>query len=340
MDRDTFFRHLRRSRLLSEPELAEAAQLTDSERAPVIARALVNRGLLTRFQVGRLLAGKASRLVLGQYRILDQVGRGATGRVFKAEHRTMGRVVALKVLSPGLLGDQSIEELFTREVRAAAQLHHPHIVAAYDANEIKGVSFLVMEYVEGPSLNELVRKQGPLPVGVACELMCQAAEALQYAQARGMVHRDIKPGNLLITFVPGPEGPGDQAGSPVDSSPSVPRLVVKVADFGLARVRGAGRAGAPDTIMAEPEAVYGTVDYMSPEQAENIHGVDIRSDLYSLGCTFYYALTGQLPFPGGTTLQKLLRQAMEEPRPLHELRPDVPAAVVDIVRRKKRGKKL
>src|SRR5438128_11887050 len=108
MDRDTFFRHLRRSRLLSEPELAEAAQLTDSERAPVIARALVNRGLLTRFQVGRLLAGKASRLVLGQYRILDQVGRGATGRVFKAEHRTMGRVVALTVLSPGLLGDQSI----------------------------------------------------------------------------------------------------------------------------------------------------------------------------------------------------------------------------------------
>src|SRR5947209_13263682 len=154
MDRDTFFRHLRRSRLLSEQEMAEATQLTNSERAPVIARALVDRGLLTRFQAGRLLAGKARRLVLGQYRILEQLGRGATGRVFKAVHRTMGRVVALKVLSPGLLGDHSVAELFTREVRAAAQLHHPHIVAAYDANEIKGVSFLVMEYVEGPSLNE------------------------------------------------------------------------------------------------------------------------------------------------------------------------------------------
>src|SRR5205823_6112474 len=126
----------------------------------------------------------------------------------------------------------------------------------------------------------------------------QAADALQYAHTRGMVHRDIKPANLLITFQPGPEGEEDQTGSRGEPSDPAQRLVVKVADFGLARIHSAG-AEAPGTIVSEPEAVYGTVDYMSPEQAENIHGVDIRSDLYSLGCTFYHALTGQLPFPGG-----------------------------------------
>src|SRR5437016_13008133 len=150
MDRDTFFQHLRRSRLLSGQEVDEAARLTSSDRAKVIARALVNCGLLTRFQAGRLLAGKGARLLLGQYRLLDRLGRGAMGRVFKAMHTTMGRVVAIKVILPGVLKDHCALDLFRREVRAAAQLHHPHIATAYDANEVKGTRLLVMEYVEGP----------------------------------------------------------------------------------------------------------------------------------------------------------------------------------------------
>jgi len=330
MDRDTFFRHLRRSRLLSEQELAEAARLTSSDRAKVIARALVDRGVLTRFQAGRLLAGKAGRLLLGQYRILNQLGRGGTGVVFKAVHAAMERVVAIKVILPGFLKDNSALGLFTREVRAAAGLHHPNIVTAYDANTIKGVRFLVMEYVDGPSLQDFVKGHGPLPVGLACELMRQAADALQYAHERGMVHRDIKPANLLITLRADPGGPGGPADTQAGSSDPAQGPVVKVVDFGLARVRGTGKAG---TIMAEPGVLCGTVDYISPEQAENIHAVDIRSDLYSLGCTFYHTLTGQVPFPGGTAMEKLVNHFMHEPRDVRDLRPEVPAAVADIVRR-------
>jgi len=330
MDRDTFFRHLRRSRLLSEQEIAEADRLTGSDRAKVIARALVDGGVLTRFQAGRLLAGKAGRLLLGQYRILNQLGRGGTGVVFKAVHAAMERVVAIKVILPGFLRDNAALGLFNREVRAAAGLHHPNIVTAYDANTIKGVRFLVMEYVDGPSLQDFVKGQGPLPAGLACELMRQAADALQYAHERGMVHRDINPANLLITLRADPKGPGGQAGTPAGSSDPAQGPVVKVVDFGLARVRGTGKAG---TIMAEPGVLCGTVDYISPEQADNIHAVDIRSDLYSLGCTFYHTLTGQVPFPGGTAMEKLVNHFMREPRDVRELRPEVPAAVADVVRR-------
>jgi serine/threonine-protein kinase len=328
MDRDTFFRHLRRSRLLSEPEVDEAARLTDSGRGRAVARALVGRGLLTRFQAGRLLAGRPGRLLLGQYRLLDRLGRGGTGRVFKAVHRTMARVVAIKVILRGLLEDPSAIDLFNREVRAAAQLHHPNIVTAYDANEIKGTRFLVMEYVDGPSLQDLIQGRGPLPVELACELVRQAAVALQYAHEKGLVHRDVKPANLLLAHL----GRLPDRGWP--DAPA-PWPVVKVVDFGLARVRsaGAGQAGGVDTIQAEPGAVCGTIDYISPEQAHDIHGADIRSDLYSLGCTFYQALTGQVPFPGGNPMEKLLKQLMNDPPPLRSLRPEVPPAVEALVGR-------
>jgi serine/threonine protein kinase len=329
MDRDTFFRHLRRSRLLSEQEIDAAARLTEGERAKVIANALVERGLLTRYQAGRILAGRPGRLVLGQYRLLDELGRGATGRVFKAVHTVMGRVVAVKVILPALLKDASARELFDREVRAAARLHHSNIVAAYDANDVRGVCFLVMEYVHGPSLQELVKAEGPLPLDLACALMRQAADALRYAHERGMVHRDIKPANLLVIRPASPSGEEPDHGG---WSNPVATPVVKLVDFGLARVYAAGKGGV-GTITAEPGAVLGTVDYISPEQAHDVHSADIRSDLYSLGCTFYYALTGQVPFPGGNAMEKLLKQLMNEPQPLRELRPEVPAAVEAVVLR-------
>jgi hypothetical protein len=239
-------------------------------------------------------------------------------------------VVAIKLILPGVLKDDEALELFNREVRAAACLHHPNIATAYDANQVRGTQFLVMEYVEGPSLHALVKDRGPLPVDLACELMRQAATALQYAHEKGVVHRDVKPANLLVTHPPGLQGQG--GGRAVPPGPA-PGPVLKVVDFGLARVRSAGGRGAVDTIRAEPGAVCGTADYISPEQAHDVHGVDIRSDLYSLGCTFYYALTGQPPFPGGNAMEKLLKHLMREPEPLRARRPEVPAAVGAIVRR-------
>jgi serine/threonine-protein kinase len=230
--------------------------------------------------------------------------------------------VALKVLAPTVMQSERARELFLREVRAAAQLNHPNIVAAYDASEGEGRYYLVLEYVDGPNLEQLVRDHGPLPVSQACDYIRQAALGLQCAHERGMVHRDIKPANILVN-----------RGGLDGKSPDV----IKISDFGLARLQ------APDvdlsgdapvcTILTKDNTVMGTPDYLSPEQARNLHKTDIRSDLYSLGCTFYFLLTGQVPFPGGKVMDKLIRHGTERPQPIADLRPVVPAEVVAIVNR-------
>jgi eukaryotic-like serine/threonine-protein kinase len=323
VDRQTFLANLRLSGLMSEEALrVAAATLPESNRGRVIARALVDAGLLTRFQAERLLAGRTAGFLLGQYRILEQIGRGGMGRVFKAEHLTMQRIVALKVLSPGLLSNERARELFLREVRAAAQLVHPNVVTAYDANEVDGRFFLVLEYVDGPNLDQLVRKQGPLSVGLACDYVRQVAVGLQRAHALGMVHRDIKPANILA-----------QRHGVSEDSPGL----VKISDFGLARLQTPGTATNAShnagTILTRDNTVMGTPDYLSPEQARSLHKTDIRSDLYSLGCTFYFLLTGQVPFPGGNSLEKLIRHSTEMPNPVTYFRKDIPAPVVEILTR-------
>jgi eukaryotic-like serine/threonine-protein kinase len=319
IDRQTFLANVRQSGLVRAEQLAEAVRgLPDTNRGRLVARALVEAGLLTRFQAERLLAGRTAGFFLGQYRILDQVGRGGMGRVFKAEHLTLQRVVALKVLMPHALESDRARELFLREVRAAAQLVHPNIVTAYDANETDGRFFLVLEYVDGPNLEQLVRKQGPLAVGLACDYVRQAASGLQCAHAAGMVHRDVKPANILV-----------QRRGTDDATPGL----VKVSDFGLARLHapGAPAGAAPGTILTRDNTVMGTPDYLSPEQSRSLHKTDIRSDIYSLGCTFYFLLTGQAPFPGGNALEKLIRHSTEAPRPLSAFRQDVPPEVQAVV---------
>ncbi|HEX5272314.1 MAG TPA: protein kinase, partial [Gemmataceae bacterium] len=170
VDRETFLANVRRSRLLTDEQLAGAAgRLPASGRGRPIARALVEAGLLTRFQASQLLAGRTSGFFLGQYRILDHIGSGGMGRVFKAEHRTLSRLVAVKVLAPRLLTTARAQELFLRELRAAGRLLHPNIVTAFDANHEGPRTYLVMEYIDGPNLHQLVRRRGPLPVGLACE---------------------------------------------------------------------------------------------------------------------------------------------------------------------------
>src|SRR5262249_10044174 len=307
IDRHAFLANLRQSGLLSAEQLEAAIdRLPETDRARAVARAFVEQGLITKFQAEMLLAGRTSGFILGQYRILDQLGRGGMGRGFKAEHQTMNRIVALKVLAGQFVKTDKAQQMFQREVRAAARLVHPNIVTAYDANQLGDRYYLVMEYVDGPNLEELVRDQGPLPVGQACEFIRQAALGLQYAHELGMVHRDVKPANLLVTAKPGSPGAG--------------AAVVKILDFGLARLHareGDNEAGG-DSIVTSQNTVMGTPDYMAPEQARNLHKVDIRSDLYSLGCAFYFLLTGQVPFPGGSTMEKLVRHTTEDATPAEQ----------------------
>jgi serine/threonine-protein kinase len=319
IDRQTFLAYLRQSGLVTDEEFAQVARrFADRGSARSLARALIEEGTLTRFQAERLFMGQTAGFLLGQYRILEQIGRGGMGRVYKAEHRTMRRIVALKVLTAELLQTERAIELFLHEVRAVSQLVHPNIVTAFDANEVGGRYYLVLEFVDGPNLDQLVRKQGPLSVGLACDYIRQTANGLQCAHLLGMVHRDIKPANILV----------QKHGLSGDDSPGL----VKVGDFGLARVAHPAAGDGPRaTIMTKDNMVMGTPDYLSPEQSRSLRKTDIRSDLYSLGCTFYFLLTGSVPYPGGSQLDKLIRHSTEKPRPISEFRADVPAAVSAIV---------
>jgi serine/threonine-protein kinase len=225
----------------------------------------------------------------------------------------MDRVVAIKVIAPELIESERARKLFQREVLALTSLSHPNIAIAHDADEIGGQLFLVMEYVAGKSLEDVVATEGPQPIGIACEMMRQACSALQYAHERGVVHRDIKPANLLV--MRSPEG--------------IP--TVKIVDFGLARLHTSAKAG---TLMSQNNAAFlGTPDYVAPEQARNAHEVDIRSDLYSLGCSFYYALSGRKPFDGATVVEIICKHLNEEPPPLEKERPEIPSGVVTIVKK-------
>jgi serine/threonine protein kinase len=257
-----------------------------------------------------LPGGAEGRTTLGQYRLLGRLGAGGMSRVYKAEHLLMKRVVALKVLSPHLVQDPASQVRFRQEAQAAGRLCHPNIVTAHDAAEVDGVPFLVMEYVDGLDLDQLVGAQGPLPVALACECIRQAALGLQHAHERGFVHGDIKPSNLLLEH-------GGLSG---------PR--VKLLDLGLARLAGVPLTD-PDT-PAE-SCFVGTPDYMAPEQSQNGHTADIRSDLYSLGCTFYYLLTGQVPYPGHTAAEKLLRHQLDPVPSPAERRPDIPPQVASVI---------
>jgi serine/threonine-protein kinase len=305
---------LARHPLLKPDQLAELSRFakTAGPQAKQFCQELLRRGWLTTFQINQLVKGEAAELVLGPYLLLDRLGAGGMGQVYKARHLRLDRIEAVKVIRPDLLASPGVLQRFQREARAAAQLSHVNIVAVRHADEVGGRHFLVMEYVEGTDLGQLVGKDGPLPVGLACDLIRQAALGLQHAHERGLVHRDIKPSNLLLVA----EG-----------------SVVKVADLGLALWRPDGEShGSASQISLEGTAL-GTLDFMAPEQGLDAHTVDIRADIYSLGCTLHYLLTGGVIFPGGSALQKLLRHQQSEPEPIERLRTDLPGELPPVLRR-------
>jgi len=302
---------------LDRLQLLEAAQLDEVRRdlqprfrdPRALGQELLRRGWLTSYQANALLQGR--ELLLGPYLLLDKLGEGATGVVFKARHQAMRRIVAVKVIRKELVTDAEVVARFYREIEVVSRLSHPNVVHAYDAGPIGTTHFLAMEYVEGIDLTRLVEKQGPLSVARGCECIRQAALGLHHAHEQGLVHRDIKPSNLMLTS----------------------EEVVKVLDLGLARFQHApdGRGLAP--LTQDGKGMMGTPDYMAPEQALDLRCADVRADVYSLGCTLFFLLTGKPPFIGNTLAEKLMKHQAAEPPALDQARPEVPGALATAVRR-------
>ncbi|VTS08226.1 serine/threonine-protein kinase [Tuwongella immobilis] len=265
-----------------------------------LAAMMVRDGLLTFFQADQFMLGKWRGFTMGKYKLLERIGVGGMGQVFLCEHLYMRRRVAIKILPPAKAEEPAALGRFYREARASGSMDHPNIVRTHDIDQDGQFHFLVMEYVDGASTLELVKRFGPMDVARAANIIHQAAIALEHAHRSGLVHRDIKPGNLMV----------DRDG------------IVKLLDLGLARFYHDNQDML--TLKYDENNVLGTADYVAPEQTVNSHTVDIRADIYGLGATFYFLLAGHPPFPEGTVSQKLVAQQTREPKPIREIRPDVP----------------
>jgi len=305
------------SGLLDSSEARELIEgLTKTERpatAQELADLLVSRGHLTVFQADCLVNERPVRLVLDEYKILDEIGAGGMGQVFQAIHGHMERVVALKVMHQKVMDSSAAVERFQREVRAAAKLSHPNIVHAYDAGQADGAHYLVMEFVEGTNLRELTQRK-TLDVATGVNFILQAARGLQYAHSKGVIHRDIKPANLLVT----PDGR------------------IKILDMGIARTitdQAETVNMATQANLTQAGVLIGSIDFMAPEQAASANRADQRSDVYSLGCTAFFTLAGREVYQGDTILQKLFAHQGNAVPSLREERSDVPQQLDQIVRK-------
>jgi len=279
------------------------------ERPEAISEEMVEVGLITEWQAEKLLAGKHRGFILGKYKFLRQLGKGGMSTVYLAEHMLMNRKVAIKVLPPNRVSDSTYLERFYVEARAAAKLDDPNIVRAYDVDSTSDgkTHYLIMEYVPGKDLHILVKDNGRLEYDLAADYVVQAATGLQHAHEMGLVHRDIKPANCLL----------DNNGT------------VKLLDMGLARLID----DEASLTLDNNENVLGTADYLAPEQALDSHKADSRADIYSLGCTLYYLLTGHPPFPEGTITERLLKHQREKPASILNERPDAPPTLLHICER-------
>jgi WD40 repeat protein/serine/threonine protein kinase len=304
----TLLDRIREAGLLDGGRVKELAGLPEARdpNPKALARAILQRGWLTRYQLAAVARGEAASLHAGPYLIAELIGEGGMGQVFRATHKHMARTVALKLIRLEKLQNPQAVARFYREAQAAARLSHPNIVTAFDAGPTGQTHYFAMELVEGVDLARLVKQRGPLSAEAACDHVRQAALGLQHAHEQGLVHRDIKPHNLVVT----PDG------------------TVKLLDLGLARLEGDQKPG-----VTRLDQVLGTPDYLPPEQAVNAWAADIRADIYALGCTLYHLLAGQPPFRAATLSQVLLAHQFDTPAPLHRGRPDVPASLSAVVER-------
>ncbi len=305
---DQFLDVVKKSGVLDESRLeTRVEQLLASASLPPdppsMAATLVREGLLTRWQADQFLQGKFRGFQIGKYNILDRLGAGGMSCVYLCKDQTLPLRVAIKVLPKSMADDETMLKRFHREARATATLDHPHVIHAYAIDQTDQFHYMVMEYVDGKSLEEIVQKDGPLSVPKAVKYIRQAAAGLQYIHECGLVHRDIKPGNLLLEYAK-------------DS--------VKILDMGLARFFN-------DNEELLTRGVLGTVDYFAPEQTMDSHAVDSRADIYSMGGTMSFLLTGSPPFEGGTVIQKIQGHRRLDPRPIRAIRADVPPDLVAVI---------
>jgi eukaryotic-like serine/threonine-protein kinase len=287
--------------------LRNAKSATGEATAAELADRLVEANLLTRWQAARLLEGRYKGFFLDQYKLLGHLGSGGMSRVYLAEHVVMQRRVAIKVLPRQRVADSSYLARFHREAQAAASLDHRNIVRAYGVGQQGGFHYMVMEYVEGRDLQRIVQEDGPLDFPAVADYMRQAAEGLAYAHRSGLIHRDVKPANLLV----------DRGN------------VVKILDLGLARFT-APEAEEHSLTVKHDENVLGTADYLAPEQAVDSHTADARADVYGLGCSMFYLLAGHPPFTGGTLAERLVMHQKQPPPDIRLDRPDAPPDLIAI----------
>jgi serine/threonine protein kinase len=303
---------IRKSGMIDESRLSgymQRRQLTRGlpEDVREFADEMIRDGVMTSFQAEQFLLGKWRGFTIGKYKLLERVGVGGMGQVFLCEHMFMRKRVAIKVLPPAKAEQPAALGRFYREARAAGSLEHPNIVRTHDIDQDGNLHFIVMDYVDGPNLLDVVKKFGPMDIGRAATYIRQVASALDYAFRNKIIHRDIKPGNVLI----------DRKG------------VARILDMGLARF--INDHADQLTVKYDDKIVLGTADYVAPEQVANSHSVDIRADIYAMGATFYFLLAGHPPFPTGTVSQKLLWHRTKEPTAIRAIRPEVPDGVAAII---------
>ncbi|TWU65259.1 MULTISPECIES: serine/threonine protein kinase [Crateriforma] len=310
---ERFVEFVRKSHLVDEPALDKLLEKVrarcggDLPQDPrKLATVLETKGLITSWHSEKLLAGKYKGFFLGKYKLLGHIGTGGMSSVYLAEHVRMAHRRAIKVLPKKRVDDSSYLARFQLEAKAIASLNHPNIVSAYDLDNEGDVHYIVMEYVDGLDLQALVKRDGPLSFAIAADLIAQAAEGLEHAHESGVIHRDVKPANLLLD----------------------PNGRVRLLDMGLALVAAQDEESLT---VANNENVLGTADYLAPEQALDSHGVDHRADIYGLGCTLYFLLTGRPPFSDGTLAQRIAKHQTEMPESIKKHRSDCPGELEGIV---------